>query len=236
MLIPSALSFLAQHQSKLPVNGKVLDFGDQKLYDVNHAIELFPSLVESLGSVDKYEQVTVLYKALGLAQRDCLDYKDSADYSYDLNTSLVGNRELAEKYELVTNQGFSEHVFNQQATFEAIHHCCSANGLMFHVLPCQGWADGGGWGHGFYQYQPNFFGHLARCNNYKLLDLKLSAFSADPDLFNFSPADYPPFVNFHLLPKNEYLREVNQDRGIFSSILVLLQMPPKKEEFRNVFE
>ena len=74
MLIPSALSFLAQNQSKLPVNGKVLDFGDQKLYDVNHAIELFPSLVESLGSVDKYEQVTILYKALGLAQRDCLDY------------------------------------------------------------------------------------------------------------------------------------------------------------------
>lgn len=164
MLIPAALALLIKHRNLIPSGGSVVDLGDQLLYSREHATSLLPELREQLlnPSVSDYECVTKIYNSLGLLNRTCLDYSTNADIRVNLNHSALAIPELDASADLVTNQGFSEHVFNQFAVFECIHHLCKPLGLMLHILPCQGWADGQGWGHGFFQYQPNFLGILPK--------------------------------------------------------------------------
>lgn len=230
MLLPPALKFLYDNRRHFKDNASVLDFGDQVLFDSNHAESIFPEFPGIAENKDDYEKVSILYNLLGLGDRKCLDYNENADFRFNLNYSAISNPDIDGRFDLVTNQGFSEHVFNQFATFEAIHHTCRAGGLMFHVLPCQGWADGGGWGHGFYQYQPNFFRHLATANNYQIVDLQLSPFSPDPFIFAYNHEEYGQVVNFHLT-NQEYISQRKLGRGIFVSILALLRMPQTKATF-----
>jgi hypothetical protein len=101
---------------------------------------------------------------------------------------------------------------------------------MVHVLPCQGWADGEGWGHGFYQYQPNFFRHLATANNYSLIDMQLSTFSPSDLMLPFSSDIYPPISNPHLLSE-VHRRQWNLESAQFMSLLVLMQKPNTTSSF-----
>ena len=68
------------------------------------------------------------------------------------------------KYDVVTNIGTSEHIFNQLAVFKTIHNSVTAGGFIIHQLPGQGYYD-----HGFYNYQPTFFFDLAQANNYFMI-------------------------------------------------------------------
>lgn len=235
MLIPSALQFLYENRIHFRPRGNVLDFGDQLLYDANHAAALFPEFSGFAATKNDYERVSILYGLLGLGERKSLDYNQNADFRFNLNYSVISNPDIDSRFDLVTNQGFSEHVFNQFATFEAIHYTCKAGGLMFHVLPCQGWSDGGGWGHGFYQYQPNFFRHLAIANNYQIVDMQLSPFSPDPFMFKYNHEEYNQVVNFHLTDQ-EFISQRRLGRGIFTSLLVLLRMPSTKAVFAPLHE
>ena len=80
MLIPSALSFLVKHKSLLPRNGNVIDLGDQLLYSREHASERLPEISHILmdKKVSDYECVSVIYKYLGLGNRECIDYSENA--------------------------------------------------------------------------------------------------------------------------------------------------------------
>lgn len=72
-------------------------------------------------------------------------------------------------YTLVTNNGTSEHIFNQATVFENIHDLCATNGLMLHILPFAPWIN-----HGFYNYNPIFFADLAAANGYEVLFMHLA--------------------------------------------------------------
>ena len=77
----------------------------------------------------------------------------------DLNNPF----EHDDQFDLVTNLGTSEHVFNQAQVFKTIHNLTKQGGLMYHGLSHQGQYD-----HGFYNYQPTFFADLASANSYKI--------------------------------------------------------------------
>ncbi len=81
------------------------------------------------------------------------------DLNYPLNNFLKSR-----KASLVTNNGTSEHLFNQAQVFENIHILCDTDGLMLHILPLTPWIN-----HGFYNYNPIFFRDLSRVNNYEIL-------------------------------------------------------------------
>ena len=83
---------------------------------------------------------------------------------FDLNENLEKTQNFNEKFDLVTNFGTSEHVFNQKTFFENIHNLTKKNGLIIHVLPFEGYFN-----HGYYNYQPIFFYDLAIFNNYQIL-------------------------------------------------------------------
>ena len=81
------------------------------------------------------------------------------DLNYPLNSFLKSR-----KASLVTNNGTSEHLFNQAQVFENIHILCGIDGLMLHILPLTPWIN-----HGFYNYNPIFFRDLSRVNSYEIL-------------------------------------------------------------------
>jgi SAM-dependent methyltransferase len=64
-------------------------------------------------------------------------------------------------FDIVTNFGTSEHVFNQAAIFQSIHDASSE--YMVHALP------GAMRDHGLFGYSNKFFAELARANNYEIV-------------------------------------------------------------------
>jgi hypothetical protein len=81
------------------------------------------------------------------------------DLNYDRVPSALHN-----KYGLVTNLGTTEHVCNQMNAFKVAHDLAAPGGVMIHHLPAGGMLN-----HGLVNYNPKFFWHLARSNDYKWL-------------------------------------------------------------------
>ena len=69
-------------------------------------------------------------------------------------------------YDVVTNFGTTEHIFNQWNCFSVIHGATKVGGAMYHVLPATGYLD-----HGYYCYTPLFFRDLAKANGYEIVDM-----------------------------------------------------------------
>ena len=77
---------------------------------------------------------------------------------FDLN----GPVNLGSRFDLVINNGTSEHVFDQANVFRIMHDHTRPGGFMMHWVPCLGWID-----HGLYNVQPGFFFDLSRANGYE---------------------------------------------------------------------
>ena len=168
MLISAAAKFMHDNNQYF-TGGNCLDLGDQGVFDKDYTSKLFNL---DLSHYNKFGAMSRLYEELGY-KREFLDLKEGG-LQYDLNYSIESHIGLHAKYDLVTNHGTSEHIYNQVTCFEAIHYLTKKDGLMYHCLNCQGWADGGGLGHGFYLYQPKFVHLLAKQNDYDILDIKYS--------------------------------------------------------------
>ncbi len=111
----------------------------------------------------------ILYRELGFTDYTCID-ADGTNGSLvmDLNEDLRA-KGFDRQFDLVTNYGTSEHVFNQYNCFLNAHNLCKAGGIMIHGVPFQGYLN-----HGLFNYQPNLFTDLARANGYELLGIYLN--------------------------------------------------------------
>ena len=107
--------------------------------------------------------VPAFYREIGAGRYDAIDTDGRGTINANLNMVM----EVAEGgYDLVTNNGTGEHVFNQAAIFETCHNLCRAGGVMIHVLPWINWQN-----HGFYNFNPILFTDLAYYNKYEILSL-----------------------------------------------------------------
>ena len=80
----------------------------------------------------------------------------------DLSKSIPN---LANQFDIVTNYGTTEHVYDQYAVFKNIHDFTKVGGVMVHSLPMKGY-----WrGHSPYLYAKKFPNILAVANDYKLI-------------------------------------------------------------------
>ena len=91
----------------------------------------------------------------------------------DLNTDVGQQYNFHEQFDLVTDNGTGEHVFNQYTLFKNAHDLCKVGGYMIHALPFYRWVD-----HGFFNYNPNLFPCLAQQNNYALEHLWIATSDA----------------------------------------------------------
>jgi hypothetical protein len=135
-----------------------------------------PMWVCDLGSQDVWKGS----KSVGSAR----DWMEKRGYSYecididgrhgarqlDLNTADA--IDMAQ-FNVVTNHGTSEHVFDQANVFCFMHDLCAVNGIMIHMVPSPRY----GRTHGFYYYDKALFRHIAACNKYEIITLE---FTPDP--------------------------------------------------------
>jgi SAM-dependent methyltransferase len=109
-----------------------------------------------------------LYEAMGCSRYESIDGNGGGTILADLNMPLTVDRwDLVRAFDLVTDVGTSEHVFNFAQVWWTIHELCKPGGLIFFEKPYQGYPD-----HGFYGLHKTLFVDIARANDYKILELK----------------------------------------------------------------
>ena len=109
------------------------------------------------------------YEWLGFSNYKAID--KSGEFGalvFDLNENIQKHYKFTETFDLVTNHGTSEHLFNQAAFFENVHNLAKVGGYMLHVTPFQGYAT-----HCFFNPQPPFYRDLAIANKYSFAGLWL---------------------------------------------------------------
>ncbi len=143
----------------LPKAPTVLEFGNQTLTVGIEGTDI--STVEGF------------YKNIGFKDYFAIDMNEKfGSKSADLNSLLDGwswwpmPEGNDTEFDLVTNNGTGEHIFNQHSVFSNIHYLCKKDGLMLHVLPWINWQN-----HGFYNFHPTLFYDLADANGYEILDM-----------------------------------------------------------------
>lgn len=107
------------------------------------------------------------YKALGWQDYTALDIDAKfGALPLDLNYrpgEVDGFATLFGIFDLVTNNGTGEHIFDQSSVFQWCHDLCKQGGIMLHVLPWHRWHN-----HGFYSFHPIVFRDLAQANGYAI--------------------------------------------------------------------
>jgi hypothetical protein len=102
-------------RSALPNHPSVLEIGNQR-YTADH----------------QFTSTKEFYLATGFSRYLALDVNTQRDSIVaDLNEPV----NLGEQFDLVTNNGTSEHIFNQYSVFRNVHELCAINGIMLHSLP-----------------------------------------------------------------------------------------------------
>ena len=151
----------------------VMEMGSQELHlkkvDFNNLLEeyclnkdgkQFPNLENWPGSPRC--SAKALYELLGTEKYSSFDLNaEHGALTQDLNLPFE-DRSFFEKYDLVTDYGCNEHVFNIAETYKTMHKLCKPGGVLV--------IDQGVWkGNGYYQFDLSFFEGLAAANNYRIL-------------------------------------------------------------------
>ncbi len=105
-----------------------------------------------------------LYKTMGCSRYEAIDGNGGGTILADLNHPLDPH---PGEFDLVTDVGTTEHVFNFAQAWATIHSLTKLGGLIFFEKPYQGYPD-----HGFYNLHKTLFVDIARANGYRVLELK----------------------------------------------------------------
>lgn len=114
-----------------------------------------------------------LYEEMGCGRYEAIDGNAGGTILADLNEPFFSDptdalfESLFWAFDLVTDVGTSEHVFDFAQCWRTIHDLCKPGGLIFFEKPYQGYPD-----HGFYGLHKTLFVDIARANNYEVLELK----------------------------------------------------------------
>jgi len=107
------------------------------------------------------------FKALGFSSYTAIDVNSVyGSLIMDLNTDLQAQYGYADTFDLVTNNGTGEHIFNQHAVFKNMHQLTKVGGVLLFVLPFYNWMN-----HGFFNFNPLLFTDLAAANRYDIVRL-----------------------------------------------------------------
>ncbi|MBI3252243.1 MAG: hypothetical protein HYZ52_02840 [Candidatus Omnitrophica bacterium] len=104
----------------------------------------------------------VFYRFLGFQKYNCVDLnQEHGAVSLDLNHPLQDSS-LFSQFDLVTDHGCNEHVFNTGEAYRTMHRLCKPGGII--LIDQSVWE-----GNGYYLYDLSFFEGLAAANSYKII-------------------------------------------------------------------
>jgi SAM-dependent methyltransferase len=138
-----------------------------------------------------FPSTKAFYESLGFTRYLAIDINEEMDaVAMDLNSDLREAYGFTEQFDLVTNNGTGEHLFDQRQVFENVHNLCKPGGLMLHQLPAVGWVS-----HGHFCIQPVLYCDLAAANGYSILNCGLA--DAKGKIINMAPSDFGRAVKRH---------------------------------------
>lgn len=109
----------------------------------------------------------MFHKSLGFTDYCCIDADgNNGALVFDLNLDLRETYGFDKQFDLVTNHGTSEHVFNQYSCFKNVHNLLRVGGLALHAVPFEGYLN-----HCFFNYQPSLFIDISIANRYELIGM-----------------------------------------------------------------
>lgn len=150
----------------------VCELGNQTLKNSKARAEVYSQL--GLPTPAALHTTKDWYLSVGFDRYLAIDVNTERDaIAMDLNVDIPKTYSFHDKFDLVTNNGTGEHVFNQYMLFKNAHDLCRVGGFMIHVLPFYRWVD-----HGFFNYHPNLFPCLAYQNDYDLRELWIATSDA----------------------------------------------------------
>jgi SAM-dependent methyltransferase len=163
--------------------GGILELGDQRIND-DLNVEIMTALhrLVTRASRTPANVQSIIERHFISGQRRIASAFEDSDFTYrcldindgpsiikaDLNAYMVP-AEWRGKFDLVTNFGTTEHVFDQLNAFRAMHDFAKVGGLFIHDVPFAGYYN-----HGLFAYNPAFFIFLAHANQYAIKTLDLS--------------------------------------------------------------
>ncbi len=182
---PLMIRLVAEIVPALPARATVAELGNQSFKPSRNILaEVASFLKQELPSWSDGDLMAIDQRTGAALEESSADYMKSIGYgSYtcidvnqrygalqmDLNYSLAEKYDFREEFDLVTNNGTGEHVFDQASVFRNIHALTRPGGLMVHVLPFHNYIN-----HGFYNFQPILFHDLAQANQYKIHRVSLA--------------------------------------------------------------
>ena len=102
------------------------------------------------------------WQELGVKNYKCSDINKSHDSVYiDLNKPLT-NKKLLKKFDLVTDYGNNEHVFNVGEAYKSMYNLTKKNGYIWIFQAVFG-------GNGFFNFDSSFFEGYAAANNLSIV-------------------------------------------------------------------
>lgn len=142
----------------------VCEFGNQRLE-------------KSLQAATGLKTTKEFYISKGFSTYIALDVNERMDATiWDLNYPVdVG---VTGQFDLVTDNGTGEHLFNQYAVWDNHHRLTKQGGLLVKIMPFTPWFN-----HGFYNFNPIFYRDVAAANKYQWLVFWIT------DRGNFTPKD-----------------------------------------------
>jgi hypothetical protein len=173
---PLMMKLVVSLLDHLPANPTVVELGNQTFDpSISGTLsqpddQIFPLILDYLDRRGrKYDRQT-LAALTTVTPEEQKPHTATQSLIMDLNVEITSAYGFAEKYDLVTNNGTGEHLFNQYAVFKNMHDLARCGGLLLFVLPFYNWLN-----HGFFNFNPILFVDLAAANSYELVRLSLAS-------------------------------------------------------------
>jgi hypothetical protein len=103
------------------------------------------------------------YRALGCMRYESIDANGRGTIAWDLNEKWTGETRA---FDLVTDFGTAEHIFNQAQVWRTVHLLAKVGGFIVFDKPTQGYAE-----HGFYNYHETLLRDLAHANKWGVVQM-----------------------------------------------------------------
>jgi hypothetical protein len=173
--VASTLEILPERPTVLELGNQTFSVPPKALASVIASLQpRGPEVVErltDLAAKPRAEQLTEsYYRALGFTSYTAIDVNSRYGSTImDLNRDVVVAYDFQQTFDLVTNFGTGEHIFDQRQVYENIHNLTTPNGVMLHIMPFVNWLN-----HGFYNFHPVLYADLAAANGYRIHRLSLA--------------------------------------------------------------
>jgi hypothetical protein len=168
--LPGSKKMLDLLNQRVDLTDSILDFIIERRDSYDHLnFELLHKL-RSLTYEARKDEIDMLYQALGYSPWLSVDaHAFPQSVVADLNEPLTHPELTPGSFNVIINNGTTEHIFNQYQVYKSIHDLCSENGLMWHKIPTTNILN-----IFYYGATPIFLYELAKINQYEILQLGIA--------------------------------------------------------------